>query len=80
MLGNGQTDTHSDNRTSVFYVVRATNSDTLHVSSVGSDPRLDNESLLVLGELENWNWEIRGFKRVGIQWRTTEYSRMRVQF
>jgi hypothetical protein len=36
-----------DNRGDVFYVVRVTHSDMRHVFSVGSNPRLYNESLFV---------------------------------
>jgi hypothetical protein len=47
VLGNGPMDTHSD---------------TWHVFSIGSDPRLYNESGSVARGLQNWNWELRSCK------------------
>jgi hypothetical protein len=47
------------------------------VFSVGSDPSLYNESLLVDRKIMNWGF--RNIKRMGIQRGTTEYNRMRIQ-
>jgi hypothetical protein len=72
VLGNGRIYTHSDNRRGIFYVVRAilsagngrmnARSDTWNMFSIGSDPRLYNESLFVEpvtishGTLDTWQY------------------------